>query len=165
MSITATAPTTDSLTLPHEPLIRHIARSLGFRHDEADDLVQEVALNLLKSAYCEEQITDALVVTVTRNTAVKMRRSRIRYQEHLARYADDGLLQREVEFEGEGHQEVWLFIDAADQPLQDVAHLLADGLDLNTIARRLGMKWDRVRRIVDALGNLLRRHGYSADAL
>ncbi len=146
-------------------IVSAIALRMGLRPSEIDDAQQEVAVQLLKRSYDKQKSNGAseatLVGIIARNVIQKMRRGALRYADLMerARVAEPPAIESEDPDRDLG--EVWTVLDAERPECRQVAALLAQGLDLNGIARQLGWKWDRVERVVVELRRILRCAGFA----
>ena len=144
-------------------IVSAIANRMGLPPDAIDDAQQEVAIQLLKRSYDTQKSNGAseatLVGIIARNIIQKMRRGSLRYADRIERLKTVRPPAEDVVDATNHLGETWMLVATMKPDCQQVAALLAEGLELNTIANRLGWRWDRVRRVVDELRRSFTRAG------
>jgi len=142
------------------------ARRMGFRDDELDDVMQELALTLAGVEYDPANANGATEMTVL--TAVidrqlrKMRRADGRRQWHEERASlfgdetyDDADVKRRLDVE--------TVVGMLDQRQRRVCDLLSRGHSKSAIARELGCEWHTVDRIVREIRRRFEEHGFGEE--
>jgi len=142
------------------------ARRMGFRDDELDDVMQELALTLAGVEYDPANANGATEMTVL--TAVidrqlrKMRRANARREGLEQRVAlsgdetyDDADVQRRLDVE--------TVVGMLDDRQRRVCDLLSRGYSKSTIARELGCGWHTVDRIVRDIHRRFEEHGFGEE--
>jgi len=139
------------------------ARRMGFRDDELDDVMQELALTLAGVEYDPANANGATEMTVL--TAVidrqlrKMRRANARRQWHEEWASlsgdetyDDSDVKRRLDVE--------TVVGTLDERQRRVCDLLSRGYSKSAIARELVCEWHTVDRIVRGIRHRFEEHGF-----
>ncbi len=142
------------------------ARRMGFRDDELDDVMQELALTLAGVEYDPANAKGAtertVLTSVIDRQLRKMRRANSRRENLEQRVAlsgdetyDDSDVKRRLDVE--------TVVAMLDQRQRHVCRLLSQGHSKSAIAKELECGWHTVDRLVREIRRQFEEHGFGED--
>jgi len=139
------------------------ARRMGFREDELDDVMQELALTLAGVEYDAANENGAkeetVLTSVIDRQLCKMRRTSSRrddLEQQIAISADETYNDEN----GTPRSDVETVVGMLDDQQRHVCDLLSQGYSKSAIAKELGCGWHTVDRIVRDIRGQFQQHGF-----
>ncbi len=142
------------------------ARRMGFRDDELDDVIQELALKLVDVEYDASHANGAtektMLTSVIDRQLCNMRRSAARRQDleqQVAIPADATYDDSDVQL----RMDVETVLETVDDEQCRVCELLSQGHSTAAIAKELGCGWHTVDRIVHDIRGKFEAQGFGEE--
>ena len=142
------------------------ARRMGFRDDELDDVIQELALTLMGVKYHETNANGAsektVLTSIIDRQLFKMRRDRAcreRYEARVALSGDETYDNEDIR----RRLDVETVVGKLDGKQRQVCDLLSQGYPKSAIAEQLGCGWHAVDRIVRDIRGQFEVDGFGED--
>lgn len=168
--------TNDTTTNPYEgvlPLWAYkvslaYAKRLGFRQDQLDDALQEVAIAYAAFRFDPSRNTGASERTarigLIRKALLLLQRGQIRYVQRLERLAAEPR-QPEAGPDTVAQHELWQAVQSLPAPDRDVCLLLAEGRSVDAIAKELKLGWNTVKDAMQRIRAQFTEAGIDGGAL
>ena len=147
-------------------LVQQRARRLGFRDDQLDDVMQDLALTLSEVKHDADHANGAteatMLTSVIDRQLCKMRRAESRregLEQRVALSGDEYYDNSDVE----RRLDVETVVAMLNDKQQEVCRLLNEGHNKSAIARQLGCGWHAVDRITRDIRRHFEKHGLGED--
>lgn len=130
------------------------AKRLGYRQDQIDDALQEIAIKYSAFRFDHTRDTGAsertAQIALIRNTLLQIRRNQIRYAQRLEQMQAEPR-QPEAGPDTVAQHELWQVVQGLPTADRNVCLLLAEGRSVHAVAKELKLGWttvtDTMRRI------------------
>jgi RNA polymerase sigma factor (sigma-70 family) len=140
-----------------------MAKQLGFRPEDIQDALQEIAIELLSFTYDPAKGANERTAarTVIRNTLLNLLRGRTRQARNTEAFRRDHRGEPET---GDAHAaaDLWDAVGSLDAADQTICRCLAEGMSTHQITQALGMTWYRVDRAIGRIRERLLQLGIEA---
>ncbi|MBA3709618.1 MAG: sigma-70 family RNA polymerase sigma factor [Planctomycetes bacterium] len=156
------------LPLWAQELTQAYAKRLGYRLDEIDEGLQEVAIAFAKYRFdhtrntgaCERTAQTALI----RNVLQKVLRGQVRYTQRLERLRAEPQ-RAEAGPDTVAQHELWQVVAAMPEPDREICLRLAAGMNIHAIAKELEIGWYTVKRAMERIKTSFAEAGIDSGLL
>ena len=139
---------------------------MGFRDDELDDVIQDIAIGLVDIKYDLDRTNGAsektMLTTVIDQQLYKMRRSncrRVCLEQSVAMCGDETYDNADIE----RRVDVKAVVGKMDDQQRRVCELLSQGCSKSVIAEKLGCGWEKLERIVSDIRAQFEEQGFGEE--